>query len=214
MLVIGTKYHRWTTIGPIEITERKGPGRLVCLSRCECGTERRVYTAYLLNGHSKSCGCLKRELTSARFLRHGYAKKGLTQEYLAWQSMKTRCNNKKSTAYKDYGGRGITVCERWMLFDNFIADMGKKPDPSLTLDRKENSGNYEPGNCKWATRSEQAYNRRGVRHRFMIEGKEMTLDEVAVRLGVKRKAVEHRINRGWTVERILSQPFRRSRTAS
>lgn len=132
---------------------------------------------------------------------------------MAWQSMKRRCYNKETKYYEHYGGRGIQVCSRWLeSFENFIADMGLKPLPSLTLDRKDNSGNYEPSNCRWATRSEQAYNRRGVQRRFVVEGQEMTIDDIAVKLGMNRKAIEHRVNRGWSIERILTQSPRNLRS--
>jgi len=108
-----------------------------------------------------SCGCEKREQTIQRFTKHGHSSNGiLTRTYNSWRKMKERCLNFEAINFDDYGGRGITVCERWMQFENFLADMGERPE-GKTLDRyPDNDGNYEPGNVRWATPKEQYANRR------------------------------------------------------
>jgi hypothetical protein len=94
-------------------------------------------------------------------IRHGYTKQRKSPTYYSWVSMKTRCTNKNELCYDRYGGRGITICERWMFnFPNFLQDMGERPAKNYSIDRINTDGNYEPGNCRWATRSQQAYNRR------------------------------------------------------
>lgn len=129
-------------------------------------------------------------------------------EYPIWCAMKRRCLSKASHAYKDYGGRGITVCERWQRsFADFLADMGPRPGPLVTLDRIDNDGNYEPGNCRWATRSEQARNRRSC---IILEfnGERLTLVDWAERYGMERYQLEHRVRLGWPLERALAEPIR------
>lgn len=124
--------------------------------RCDCGNDSLVTTHNLIVGATVSCGCFQRERASAANKRHGMA---WTPSWRVWVAMRARCENPKHAVWKYYGGRGIKVCDRWRTFENFYADMGDRPD-GMSIDRVDVNGDYEPGNCRWATRAQQRFNQR------------------------------------------------------
>lgn len=183
------------------------PGRRLRLYRfrCYCGAEIDRTLANL--GASISCGCKTRELLSAAKTSHGMSTKNDSPEYrtfICWQSMWWRCKNTNRSDYKDYGGRGITVCDRWKSFENFFSDMGLKP-AGLTIERKDVNGNYEPSNCCWASVSEQARNRRKSRY-IEANGECRLLCEWVERTGIPRDTLAWRIAR-WGAEKAVSIPY-------
>jgi hypothetical protein len=148
------KFGRWTVIGRAET--RLGKVRWMCV--CECGERRTVSATSLVQGTSKSCGCLKREAPPWN-KTHGESRYS-SAEYQVWVAMRQRCLNRKCRAYGRYGGRGITICARWLeSFEAFLADVGRKPSARHSLDRINNNGDYEPSNCRWATPAQQNRNR-------------------------------------------------------
>lgn len=152
-----TGTNRLTVIGPAVA------GRVeFMVYRCACGAEVTRSRRAVRYGRVKSCGCLSVELKLARNTKHGRATRANRDpEYVLWQGMKARCLNPRNKAYRYYGGRGITVCASWLAdYTAFLRDVGMRPDPSMSLDRIDNGGNYEPGNVRWATRAEQVANKR------------------------------------------------------
>lgn len=156
---LGEKFGRLVVIG---FSHKSKGNQIIVNCRCECGTVKAILISSLVGKKTKSCGCLRLDKMAALFTTHGEAKRGLcSTEYNSWAAMIQRCLNKNRKKYPNYGGRGIKVCDRWRLsFIDFLADMGRKPSPKHSLDRINNDGNYEPGNCKWSTNKEQSNNRR------------------------------------------------------
>lgn len=172
------------------------------LCRCSCGKESTPTGASLRRGNTKSCGCLHREIISEYSKKHGMHSSKI---YKRWGAMKSRCNNPNARYYRNYGLRGIKVCDRWQYsFENFYADMGDPPTPKHTLDRINNNGNYEPSNCRWATRGEQQSN---MRRNVLIsyKGRTMTASQWSRDLNITLATIYGRVKRGLNPAKILSK---------
>jgi hypothetical protein len=151
-----------------------------------------------------------RDETSGRFLtKHGEAYLKTTVEYRTWISLRNRCLSPANKQYQNYGARGIKVCKRWDSYTNFLSDMGRRPSPNHSIDRIDNNGDYEPSNCKWATKKEQASNRRNS-HWIIVDNKKILLTDLARSLKIRHTTLNERIKKGWSIKRILSTPVKRS----
>jgi hypothetical protein len=196
----GNKYGRLTVI---EEAEKRGK-QAWWRCKCECGNETEVCGAKLRNGHTRSCGCLQKDVAAERLTTHGMSNSATRN---SWRGMMERCTNSNNIGYENYGARGITVCERWHKFENFLEDMGRRPD-GLTLERIDNSKGYSPDNCRWATRKEQNNNRRDNRI-LTYNGISLTIPQWAEKLGVSKSALYNRVySLGWSIERTLTTPVR------
>lgn len=214
---------RKTTIGKKVFIDRTGMtfGRLTVVGfagfrrrmrpywhcRCACGAEKDVCGESLVGGDTRSCGCLKLEGLSKRTTTHGQAsQRRRTREYKCWGCMISRCTNPNDTGYKNYGGRGITVCDRWLnSFENFFSDMGTCP-PKHTIERRDNSKGYDSDNCCWSTKKEQCRNTRHNRYLTFL-GETRCVSEWAEILGISQKTLTARLNRGWSDEKTVATPL-------
>lgn len=204
---LGDRVGRWTVIAPAAPKKLSDGRRRACwLCRCDCGAERVLNALVLALGKSLSCGCLRG--------KHRHTAGGRpSPTYISWASMMDRCHYPKHWAFARYGARGISVCERWRVFEGFLADMGERPK-GRTLDRYPNrDGNYEPGNCRWATPSQQSENRANTVW-FEIDGVRRTTAQWARATGIRRDVLYHRIRAGWDPRRALTQPVQHHRSAA
>lgn len=196
--LIGRTYGR-LTVTSRSTNSRHGGSRWNCA--CACG--QRVVTAGgdMHSGRTKSCGCL--------VLKHG---RSSTPEYRAWLSMRDRCSNQNHPQYANYGGRGITVCERWLSLELFLSDVGPRPTPKHSIDRIDNDGNYEPSNVRWSDRQTQSENRRSIQW-ITFGGRRMTHTQWGRALGGSATLVRARIAAGWSDEKaVTTPPIRQGRT--
>lgn len=198
--------------------------KLRWLCKCDCGKEKIILGYHLKSGHTKSCGCLRKEVTIKRLsiinkgneysLKHGRSKNDKT--YTSWRHMKDRCTNSNHKYWKDYGGRGITVCDRWLGengFIHFLEDMEEAPS-GLTIERKQNDLGYFKENCEWATPEQQARNRRN-NHYETYNGKTRLLVEWSAEIGIPYKTLYARIYiYKWSIQKALTTPVRRKKNGS
>ena len=172
--------------------------------RCECGAEFVAFKSNVSRGHTRSCGCVRRRVTRERSFKHGGKSGGVrTRSYVAWVNMRARCENAARPDFMNYGARGITVCRRWMKFENFLADMGEPPE-NTSLDRVDSAEGYSPSNCRWASRKVQAQNKRSV-VLYEHEGRNMCLSDWAVESGIGRLTLRYRLKAGWPIAQALTQ---------
>jgi hypothetical protein len=195
----GRTFARWTVV-------ERAPnlGRHVrWLCRCECGNTGMISSSNLVSGKSRSCGCLHSEIITTHDMTN-------TPEHATWISMRSRCYTKSSGGYRYYGARGIKVCERWQSFENFLADMGNRPE-GHSLDRIDPHGDYSPENCRWATDETQNNNQRSSRY-LIFDGKTQTVAQWAREAGLSKSTLLGRLKWGWPIEDALTWPAKQGRT--
>jgi hypothetical protein len=201
--IAGDKFGRWIIASPL--VRHNSRDYFEC--RCDCGTIKLVRKSKLLDGTSRSCGCLRND----NLTTHGATKNNIrreSHEYWIWNTIVQRCTNPKVKNWMDYGGRGITVCDRWLKYENFIADMGKRPTAEHSIDRDDNEAGYSPENCRWATRQEQATNKRN-NHLIELFGRCQHLAGWAREYGIDHTLIISRLSRGWSEVDAVTKPPRK-----
>ena len=190
---LGERFGKLTVIGiPFLVRCDKGRQRHVVVCECECGGVSAVRVCDLRGASINSCGCVHRS--------HHETESG---EYTSWRAMRGRCGHVNGPKHNNYAGRGITVCEEWKCFRLFMRDMGPRPSATHEIDRIDNNGNYEASNCRWATKKEQARNRRTNRM-VTCDGITQCLTDWARQIGCSRKTLSDRLKRGWSIETMLA----------
>lgn len=193
---VGDVFGRLTIV---EIGKPPGTYRYKAICRCECGTDSLIRLDGIVAGNVVSCGCYHREVNC----QHGLSKSPL---YGIWRKMIDRCENPNNRAFKNYGGRGISVCDRWRMLENFYADMHATYWPGAEIDRTNNNGNYEPDNCDWVTSARNSDNRRSARL-ITFNGKTQSLKRWSEESGINYGTLHTRLTKkGWSVERALTTP--------
>lgn len=210
--ISGKKFGRLTVVSKVGSNGHS----TLWLCKCECGKMKEVTLSHLRQGCVMSCGCLTKEIASERGYKskigersrkHGDNK---TKLYNVWAGMKRRCQNSNTLHYNDYGGRGITVCDEWqeyIPFKEWAIATGYKE--GLSIERKDVNGNYEPNNCYWIPLKMQGKNRRNTIY-IQYNDKDYTIEEIAEITGLKRRTIKGRFERGWSAERIFSEPLKKN----
>jgi len=192
--IIGLKFGRLTVIS---FSHRNHLHKRCYKCKCSCGNEKVIESQSITDGRTRSCGCLHDEVAGNRARTHG---KSGSATHGIWQGMMNRCFTKSNEHYSRYGGRGITVCERWLKFENFLEDMGERPD-GLTIDRIDGNKNYSPDNCRWATWSEQRANQ--ARNAFgTYQGETLCAAHWAKRINTSKTTIARWLRTGRTVEDV------------
>lgn len=208
--VTGLKFGRLTAI---KICGKTANKHTLWELRCECGNNTIAEISHLVDGRRVSCGCSKiaGNQIKKNLGRHGHCRnEKSTTTYRIWSGMIARCTNKKCLNWESYGGKGVKVCDRWRIFDNFLADMGERP-PKMSIDRINNDGDYEPSNCKWATDIEQHRNRSDNVF-WTYNGETLTISGWAEKLGINRHTLADRVRKSkWSIEKALTTPIMESK---
>ena len=199
MVSVGDRFERWTVMSDPFL--KNNARHVNCL--CDCGNEKQVAVSNLFLGKSRSCGCIAREVNSARG-RHWMSGSKI---YMVWNRMLSRCYNSKVDRYPRYGGRGIRVCDEWLVFDNFYADMGDIPGNGYSIGRIDNNGNYCKDNCRWETLSQQQ-NNTSRSHMIEINGEIMTVKQASDLTGVSYSTLIQRARAGATGDDLTTQEKR------
>lgn len=199
--ITGMQFGRLAVVSLSEMRKKsKGGHRPYWLCKCACGNFVSICGSSLKSGGSSSCGCLQKEYVSIRSATHRMT---ATRPYRIWAGMLTRCTNKNSKDHNLYGDRGISVCDRWRSFDNFISDMGM-PCDNESIERIDTNGNYEPSNCKWATSAEQSRNKRN-NHVVEFNGESMIVADWAKIIGINESSLRGRLKK-YPIDIALTTP--------
>ena len=194
--MIGIRYNRLVAISKVG----RGSGGIVYNFQCDCGNQKQLEGRLVRSGKSGSCGCLRSEYMASKNAKHGYAG---TPTYETWQAMKNRCCNKNQPVYKNYGARGITICDKWQTFEGFLEDMGERPD-GLTIERVDNNKGYSKDNCIWATIEQQ--NRNTRQNKFITHGGEtLCMKDWARKTGIPYPTIQDRRRKGLSPSEILAR---------
>jgi len=199
---IGNRFFRLT----VKSVFKKDNGYRYFSCVCECGKTKDILAKNIIRGKTKSCGCYQKERASEAAKTHGEGA-NKTKEYRIWTHIKTRCFNNKSPKFISYGGRGITMCDRWRYsYVNFLEDMGRCPANKDSIDRIDNNGNYEPKNCRWADLYEQGCN---MRSNVVIEynGESKIIAEWARITGISESVLQYRVKMDWGADKIIETPI-------